>query len=526
MSTTNKRWLLGILIVGAAIRLIASYVQPAYVDEAYNQYLCAAGPGAVLDVMRFDTHTPCLQLLAYPLFWFTDSIFVLRLPAICFGLASLFLNYHIFRSFFEERWALWLTAFTALSYHIFMNDAEFRPYSPLTFCMTAMWAALLDIKNDRVPFAFLGAERLRLRWFAFAFICLGCGCLHYLGTMEVFAGSLWLLLFTKSAHRGRLAFYSAFCCVPSCIWLVWTRLAPHPALVKSSEIFSAENINHFINYVGIAYFAAPLYLLGWNVSDFVNLGRGQLWSEMIAPWASFVSIVVNAMLWYCVAKGYKCLAATRGEEAKLMAIALLFPPVLLCVAGLGNLISWGLTLYMVPMTVPYLVLLFSYLQDKVKYGLVLAMTVSAAAVCCLVPFWSETWNCDWDGAIAAIEDASRSEDIILLYPAYSGYSFAKAYNPQGIDFVFERGRGLQCRQHRVPGKLAVVGLESWMFNQQFADKVFKGRRLFLIVSQFYNLTAANLEWHWLLQNYEAKKIYHHNSLIGWGFADVFLLEEK
>lgn len=524
MTAEGRRWLTVILLLGAVIRLTAAYVQPAYVDEAYNQYLCAAGPEAILDVMRFDTHTPCLQLLAYPLISVTDNIFILRLPSIILGLAAVLLNFYLLRCFFEERWALWLTAFTALSYHIFMNDSEFRPYSALTFFMTALWLAMLDIKNGRVPFAALGKENIHLRWLCFALIGLGCGCVHYLGTMEVFACGLWCLLFTSSAYKKRIAVFCTLCCIPSALWLIWTRLAPHPALAGGAELLSAEHLSHFLNYVAIAYYSTPLYLMGWNLSDFVNLGRGSLWSGMLAPYAPLISLLLNLLLWCCVVKGYKLLRAVRGEEAKLMALALFFPPALLLAAGLGNLISWGLTLYMVPMTVPYLVFLFSCIRSRAKYVLASAMIGSAAVICCAFPFWSEAWNCDWEGVVSVIEKNWEEDGIILLYPAYSAYSFARVYNPQGIDFVFERNKGLQCRQQRIPGKLAVVGLEKWMLDSRFCSRVLQGHRVFLVVSQYYNLTADDAEWRWLLQHYDASVLYRHNSLMGWAFADVLLLK--
>ena len=58
MSTSGKIWLAVILALAAAIRLLASYLQPAYVDEAFNQFVCAAGPKGILDILRPDTHTP------------------------------------------------------------------------------------------------------------------------------------------------------------------------------------------------------------------------------------------------------------------------------------------------------------------------------------------------------------------------------------------------------------------------------------------------------------------------------------
>ena len=522
MSTSGKIWLAVILALAAAIRLLASYLQPAYVDEAFNQFVCATGPKGILDILRPDTHTPFLHLVMYPLTLLTDSIFVLRCPSIIFGILTIVLNYYIFRKFYDECIALWLTAFTALSYQLFMNDALFRPYSFLTFFMSMLWLAMLDVKDNKIPFEILGEHNYKLRWLLFSLICLICGSLHYVGTMVIFVCCVWAIIIKTTVNKKIIAVSGLIGCLPSLLWLIWTRMIPNPAVLNGVSVLSAQNIHNFVYNIAISYFSIPLYLLGWNLSDFINLGRGAAWGETFSLAATLISIVVNAFLWYYFFRGYMRLRRENCLGADLMAISLLFSPVMLSIAGFFFFVYWGHPRYVVPMTLPFIVLLFSGLGPKMQSFMKTAIVSGSAVLCLFFPFAPEMWNAYWQGVIDAINLIAEPNDIIIVHHPYSVYAFAKAYNPEGIDYKFEPGRGLVCQQHRVAGKLPVVALESWMLNDEFVKKIFIGHRLLFVVSQPHQQYLPDC----LAKYYYPYLVYQHNCLIGWGIVDLVILEEK
>ncbi|MBQ7568559.1 hypothetical protein IJT17_07125 [bacterium] len=518
----SKRWLTIIVFLGVAIRLIASYVQPAYVDEAFNQCVCACGPEGILEIMRRDVHTPFLHLVMCPLVLLTQNIFWLRMPSVILGAATLVLSFYLMRRFFEQREALWLTALMALNYQLFVADAEFRPYGFLTCFMTLLWLGMLDIKDSRVPLAFVGEQRERLRWLLFGVVCLICGSIHYVGTIELFICCVWALAVDTSVSKRLIALLGFIGCLPSLLWLIWTRLIPHPAAVTGVDPLSAANVWHFVNEVAISYFSIPLYLLGWNLSDFVSLGRDTAWGEALSYAAPLASLIINGLLWYVMVLGYRRLVKQCAATAKLMALALLFPPFLLAGAAFFNFIYWGHPRYVVPMLAPFLVLLFSGLGAVSRKAFAAVAISGAAVMCAAFPFCNELWNAYWEGAVNKIDEISRPGDVLILQPPYSVYGFAMAYNPDGIRFEYKKGEELVCQQYPIPGKLPVLTLRPWMMSSTFVEKVLKGHRLVLVLSQRHSqYTLPFLEPY-----YTPEVVYKHNCIIGWGILDVVLLNEK
>ena len=103
--------LLAILSLGALLRLLLAYFQPAYIDEAFNYYISKPGWQHMLHALQPDNHTPAVQLMVYPLLAFSDAIFVLRLPLVLCGVLSLALSFKLLRRFHTENFSLGLCLF-------------------------------------------------------------------------------------------------------------------------------------------------------------------------------------------------------------------------------------------------------------------------------------------------------------------------------------------------------------------------------------------------------------------------------
>ena len=221
-----------IAILAGTIRILASVLQPAYIDEAYNQYLCQAGPRAIVELMKLDNHTPLLQLALYPLSKLTDNIFFMRLPEVIFSLGTIAISHRIFRTYLDKNTSLWLTLFISINYPIWISDAQFRPYAPLTFGLSALWWGMFSVLQNRAPFTEDSNSNTTRKWLLFSLVCLLCGSIHFLGVISLFICSLTvaIIYFIRQSSNSNSNNTSEFSYRQSnkiylisslCLWIGW-----------------------------------------------------------------------------------------------------------------------------------------------------------------------------------------------------------------------------------------------------------------------------------------------------------------
>jgi hypothetical protein len=130
----------GILSIAMVIRVIDIFTRNFDSDEPQHLHVIwgwAHGYVQYRDI--FDNHTPLFHMMFAPLFallpeWH-GALYVMRLAALPFYLATLLCTYLIGKILFSHRTGLWAMVFLALYGRFFIKTLEFRPDS--------LWTALL-----------------------------------------------------------------------------------------------------------------------------------------------------------------------------------------------------------------------------------------------------------------------------------------------------------------------------------------------------------------------------------------------
>jgi 4-amino-4-deoxy-L-arabinose transferase-like glycosyltransferase len=126
---------------------------------------------------------------------FGESEWSLRLPAVAFGVASVWATWRLGKSLFGERVAWYGAAFVALAYHIVWFSQNARGYTGILFATTLGTALFLE-----------GCAKPRARtWLAYAAtIALGMAMHLTMGFVALAQGLVWIVLVARSRDR-RLA---------------------------------------------------------------------------------------------------------------------------------------------------------------------------------------------------------------------------------------------------------------------------------------------------------------------------------
>ncbi|MDO5297396.1 MAG: glycosyltransferase family 39 protein [bacterium] len=511
MFTKRHHFWLGIIFCsGLLIRLLASWLQPAFLDEAFVLYVTKGGWQAMINVLRYDTHTPVYNVLMYPLVMLTDDIFWLRLPSALCGLGTIILSYHLACRYCSRGTALVLSAFMALSYNVWLADAQLRNYGPLTFLCTVQWLGCSDINRCGVPFAKLPWPRWR--WPLYFITALLCSGIHVLGT--IMQGVIALLsLWLPQPAQKRLLAASVLAITPCAVWFIICRTQSALQLIHSE-----------IHEYAWQFCFTPLYLLNFkSPNDIVNYLGNYLPQENIIPYLVPVYLTANSALWivflYC---GYK-LGKRWRWEGWLLGSAFLAPLFAVLLSCLLNMQPYS-PRYAVPMTLPFLLILEQINSAKLKTALISLILSWSIMLCSIFPFCHPIWNQYWQSTIEYIDAHSQAGDTIIVYNPYAIYSFVLAYDPQGTHFEFSHDRGyhVSLRQHPESKKLTCLPLSEALLDDNFLRRT-RGHRLFLVLCQRYQ---GDNSLSWLNERFQITDSYHFPSLTSWADAEVCILENK
>lgn len=497
-----------ILGLGFVVRVVAAYVQPAFLDEGFVYQVTRAGFQAMLDVLRNDTHAPTYNLLMYPLVQLTDSIFWLRMPAVVLSLATLWLSFALSRRFLSEKASLATTAFLALSYSVWLTDAQLRSYGPLAFLQTALLLGFVDIERQGQPFPRLPKEGIR--WLLFFATALLASTLHMLGTLLV--GVLWLFSL-RSRSRKRLLIGLSLAIIPTVIWFAWSHSTGTMTYSQeATKTFSLQFIN------------TPLYILnGKTPGDIANYLNGYLkpgsWTKVLAAFY----IVANVLIWLIWLRGWKIAVQRWGREGWLLSQVFLLPLVAVLISCILGLQPFA-PRYAVPMSLPFVIVCAQALSPIWRLNLWQLATGWTLLLSLAFPFCPALWNQYWVPALKFINEQARPGDVICTYNPCTMYALAMAYDPQGASFKF----GYRDQYFVVPVHDPQANtLPIFPLNQanliQLYDNIAPENRVFLVICQREQGDGAleKIPFYYALANST-----HFHSLTYWADVEVQLLVRR
>ncbi len=567
ISERGEKILFVIVGLGLLIRLLAAWLQPAFLDEGFVFHLTRSGLASTIHMLKIDAHPPTFNIIMYPLIQATDSIFLLRLPEVLLSLLTIVLSFQLSRRFLEESQALAATAFVALSYNIWLTDAQLRTYGPITLGLTLIWIGMLDIYRDGTPLSVLLPIRTRWiqvltngmgittpdtrrNWILFAIIACGCASLHYLSVLVLFA----CFLMARALPIKHLPYpYSdtntikitSLCLIlsviPVGIWLIWSRATCDFTFPVSPAGFSQRHWQ--------AFFSSPAAICNWELSGMPNLCADSLFGPALEAIFPILTEVLTGLLWIFFLLGWYRLAhepssedehssedernseddmpqnSTRRWEANLLGLSTLLPILLLFLACVMGKLQYTQNRYAIPMSLPFIILsaqAFSASGRKRFLGCLLGLTV---LLCVLFPFLPQLWNQNWQGTVDFIDKNHRPNDLIAIYNPYAGYSFAMAYDPEHTSFRFTDKYMVELVQNPDPAKAPLLLISQDILGPELLHDM-RGYRLILVLCQekFFLESATILRW--LSDYYEIVDSFHEPSLRSWADTSTYILERK
>ncbi len=516
LAPAAKRGLLIIVGLGLAVRLIAAFLQPAYIDEAFNVCLCQGGADAIVGALKSDNHTPFLHLLLSPLAHIPVGIFVWRLFSALCGAGAVLASFFVSRRFLSERAALALTAFLALGYHVWISDALFRPYGPLWLSAILLWWGMLDIHSYGSPWAgwSLGA---RWRWLLWGMCCLLLGSWHFIGVL-ILAAAVPLVIGLPSSRRYSVLGSLVLGMVPCLAWFAWARLSgPSLALEVGT--------GHVDLYTALCPLTfLPLYLCDWNLSNLLILWRGTLAGDILAAVIAPVEIISSLLLYAAFARGWWRLSRECRWPAALLGLGFVLPLLFLALASASGLLGPFQARYADAATLAFFILAWRGVSDSLALIWRRTMVGVAALVALIFPFCPVLWVQYWQGTLDFIEAVKQPHDVIAVYIPYATYSFASAYAGDDIRFVRQPDGSFQCQQRENSTHLPV-----YMLFPQYLPYITQSLpadgRLILVLCQ-ENAYGGSALIEQLDRSFTILHDYHQQSIYAWGTINTYVLQKR
>jgi hypothetical protein len=273
--------------------------QPLWYDETFTVAVSRLPYEQMQAAIAGDVHPP----LWYIIEWATirllgDSPLAVRVPAMLFGLASVFLTYRLAQALgYERQTALWAAGLLALMPAQIYYAQEARMYTLLEFCVLV---AVLGLVERRAWLMGLGM--------------LGALYTHNLGLFFVVV--IGLLALWQERHRLREALWNAddgFLVIGMSVLVLWI-----PGLLLAFRQIQAVDHGFWLQASGLGGYLLPIYrlTLGMGVVNFFEqhaalaaggLGALALWTALrdrergIVPLALVLGpallLVVLSTLW-------------------------------------------------------------------------------------------------------------------------------------------------------------------------------------------------------------------------------------
>ena len=510
LESREAKWLYGIAVLGLAVRLLAAWLQPAFVDEGAVYYLTKAGWQAMAEVFRFEKHPPTYNALMYPLISVCGSIFLLRLPAVFLYLLTLGGAYQLCRRCFSVPLSLLLAACGATGYSVWILEAQLRSYGPLMFCLTWFWLGLADICEGRSPYRDNLGRHASWGWRLFAAAVLGADSLHILGAVITFSCLLAAGRLESELRRNTWVCILAGA-IPVALWYVWLQSNTHAGGA--------------ITWQGVpwqALLAIPLSLLNFFNSDSILFCfRFSAWQTQYGSALSFAYGVGNLLLWLLLMRGWVRMRRRLVILSDMLFLSWALPLSILAAAASMGMMSLQ-PRYAVVMVLPFALLLAEgFADDNIRRRALSVLLGWNWLLLLVFPFVPGLWNQYWQSSIDFIEAQSRPGDILAVYVPYAGFSFAWAYDAENAEFDFG-DKVFGIRQRATADKLPIILLSQDVFYRPGPQELqyLAKRRMFLVLNQ----ADQNGPPRWLSEHYRIVDHRGHRSIKYWADVEVFLLE--
>lgn len=506
----EAKWLCVIALLGLLARLLAAWLQPAFVDEGAVYYLTKAGWQAMAEVFRFEKHPPTYNALMYPLISVCSSIFVLRLPAVLLYLLTLGGAYQLCRRCFSVPLSLLLAAFGAVGYSVWILEAQLRSYGPLMFCLTWFWLGLADICEGRSPYRDNLGRHASWGWRLFAAAVLGADSLHILGAVITFS-----CLSAAGRLKRELRRNTRVCilagAVPAALWYAWLQSNTHAGGALTWQGVPWQ-----------ALLAVPLSLLGFFNSDSIlYCFRYSAWHQHGGPALSYAYGIGNLLLWFLLLRGWVKMRRRSALLSDMLFLSWMLPlSILAAAAGMGMMSLQPR--YAVVMVLPFALMLAEGLDDDKLRRRALSVFLGWNVFLLLVfPFVPGLWNQYWQSSIDFIEAQRRPGDILAVYVPYAGFSFAWAYDAENAAFDFG-DKVFSIKQLKSGDKLPIVLLSQDVFYRPSPQELqyLAQKRIFLVLNQADRSGPPR----WLFEHFRAVDHRGHRSVKYWADVEVLLLE--
>lgn len=147
LAVYKKLPVLAWLLLLALVVRIPGMFEPLWYDETFSAVIAARPFPLMIEAALGDVHPP----LWYSILWLVQRVlgnaeWALRLPALAFGMGSLYVLWLLVKEKLGEHVALWAVGITSvLPMHIYYSH-EARPYAMLMF---SVWLAMYSIHTDR-----------------------------------------------------------------------------------------------------------------------------------------------------------------------------------------------------------------------------------------------------------------------------------------------------------------------------------------------------------------------------------------
>lgn len=194
----SGRWVCGVLVLAAALRLPLAILRPLQVDEGYSLQVAALPLADIFHILRtLDVHPPLFLLMLHGWLDAHGSVVVLRLVFGLLGAVSVWLLYAIVRAWHGERAALGAALCAALMPSLLFYDVMLRMYAPFD-TLALLTFFLLSVLCTRDE---LSGQQRRLLWLGWSAATAAMWYLLYLGAIV----SAAQLLYAALLRRGALA---------------------------------------------------------------------------------------------------------------------------------------------------------------------------------------------------------------------------------------------------------------------------------------------------------------------------------
>lgn len=403
----------GVILLGTLLRFFRLVHSTFWLDEIHSLER-ASQPTlrATYALVIAKNHAPLFDTFLH--FWrrLGDSPFVLRLPAVFFGVLTIAVTFAVARRFFNRRVGLLSSLLLALSpVHIYYSR-ETRMYTLVTL-FVALGIYLLGR-------ALQVRRRATWHWVAYAAVMALALYTHYYAGFSLLALSLFaaLYLLWHRAWRTLSTFLAAGFAIALLFlpWLpnFWRQLQNNPVA------WLPEPTGDFI-----------LYLLGRFFLEEVTLDAAYPYLALLLLGTFTLGLVL-----------------TRYQRkvpnwAVLFVIAVSVGPFLL--AALASLVKPLLfDRYLLVAVPPAAVALAVALNNvsKARAGKIVALLLLAAIVVSAYGIAAKEWKPDWQELAGYLADYSSEEEPIYVVPAH--FLTTLAYHHQGVQEVVGVPAGAQA----------------------------------------------------------------------------------